>query len=55
LNIRDDLFQFVSNAMFDYESNHDDWIENKEGQVNHIVDELLQQYEITKKQLEFKL
>lgn len=50
-----ELEQFVSNAIFDYEQEHDDWIENKEGQVKYLVQQLLNQYEVTKKQLEFKI
>lgn len=53
--IRSEVEKFISNAMFDYEQDHEDWIENKEGQVRYLVTELLNQFEITKKQLEFTI
>lgn len=53
--MREELEKFLCAAMFDYEQDHEDWIEDKEGQVSYIVTELLNQFEITKKQLEFKI
>lgn len=53
--MRDELEKFICSAMFDYEQTHEDWIENKEGQVRHLVTELMNQFDITKKQLEFKI
>ncbi len=53
--MREELEKFLCAAMYDYEQEHEDWIENKEAQVRYLVTELLNQFEITKKQLEFKM